>query len=133
MKTIKIASVVLFTFFILTSCTSKMNFVTSSTVPAATGTIRVKQDKNKNYVLTVNVQNLAESQSLTPPKNTYLVWMESNENSIKRLGQLSPSGKSLKATLSATAIAKPTQVYITAENNMDIQYPDGQVILTTRN
>ncbi|GAB3040804.1 hypothetical protein [Spirosoma pulveris] len=115
----------------INACTPKMTFTTSSVVPAAAGTINVKKDKNENYTLDVRVQNLAESQKLTPAKDTYLVWMKQNDNSVKKLGQLNPSGKALTATLTTAAVAKPQAVFITAEDNADILYPAGQTILTT--
>ncbi len=114
------------------ACTPKMTFVTSSIVPSATGTVKVKKDKNKNYIINVNVLNLAEPDKLSPSKNTYLVWMRSNENSAKKLGQLAPSGKALKGSLSATAVEKPDDIFITAEDDADINYPKGDVVLTTR-
>ncbi|MFD2936191.1 hypothetical protein [Spirosoma flavum] len=132
MKTIHTVSMMLLTIIVLNSCTPKMTFVTSAIVPAATGSVNIKKDKNKNYVIDVNVQNLAEPKNLSPAKNTYLVWMESSENSAKKLGQLMPNGKALKASLKATAINEPKTVYITAEDNADVQNPDGQVILTTK-
>ncbi|UHG94279.1 hypothetical protein [Spirosoma oryzicola] len=116
----------------LSSCTPKMTFRNSTIVPSASGTVQVKTDKNKNYVLNIDVQNLAPPKNLTPSKNTYLVWMTSNESSTKKLGQLNPSGKVLKATLSATSVDKPQEVFVTAEDNVDIQFPDGPTILTTK-
>ncbi|GAB3901259.1 hypothetical protein GCM10028825_53340 [Spirosoma agri] len=107
-------------------------FGTSSIVPAASGEVHVKKDKNKNYIVSVDVQNLAEASKLTPSKNIYLVWAESSEESAKKLGQLVPTGKVLKAELKATTIAEPRTVFITAEDNADVLYPDGQIILTTR-
>lgn len=115
----------------INACTPKMTFTTSSVVPAAAGTINVKKDKNENYTLDVRVQNLAESQKLTPAKDTYLVWMKQNDNSVKKLGQLNPSGKALTATLTTAAVAKPQAVFITAEDNADIMYPAVQTVLTT--
>lgn len=109
-----------------------MNFVNSTIAPAATGTINVKKDKNKNYKVTVNVSNLAESNKLTPAKATYLVWMEGDDNSVKKLGQIAPRGKALRGELITTAISKPKEVFVTAEDNPEIAYPAGDVILTTR-
>ncbi|WP_460671992.1 hypothetical protein [Larkinella ripae] len=109
-----------------------MTFRTSSVAPAATGAINVKKDKNKNYIVKVNVRNLADPKNLSPAKKTYLVWMESKENSIKKLGQLTPSGKALQADLSTTTVTNPDQIFITAEDNTDIPYPDGPVVLTTK-
>ncbi|QDK77536.1 hypothetical protein EXU85_02550 [Spirosoma sp. KCTC 42546] len=132
MKTINAISTMLFIITALNSCTPKMTFVTSAIVPAATGEVNVKKDKNKNYVINLNVQNLAEPNNLNPSKNTYLVWAESTENSAKKLGQIMPSGKSLKASLTTSVINEPKAVFITAEDNAEAQYPAGQVVLTTR-
>ncbi|WP_240625534.1 hypothetical protein [Spirosoma pollinicola] len=112
-----------------------MNFVTSSVVPAATGEVKVKKDKNKNYVINVTVLNLADPKKLTPAKESYLVWMESSGNSVKKLGQIDTSSgllsKTRKGEVSATAVAEPTRVFITAENDVSLQYPAGDVVLTT--
>ncbi|WP_460994750.1 hypothetical protein [Spirosoma harenae] len=132
MKTIYSTAMTIITVIGLNACTPKMTFVTSSIVPAASGTVSVKKDKNKNYITNVNVMNLAEPKNLSSPKNTYLVWMESTGNSFKKIGQLMPAGRALKGNLSATSIDKPNQVFITAENNPDVQYPDGEIVLTTR-
>ncbi|GAA4396803.1 hypothetical protein GCM10023187_05350 [Nibrella viscosa] len=113
-----------------------MNFVNSSIVPAAGGKATVKKDKNKNFVIEVDIFNLAEPQKLTPSKGAYLVWMESTGNSVKKLGQIvSASGtfsKALKGSLRATTIAEPLRIFITAEDDVTIQYPVGQTVLTTQ-
>lgn len=132
MKTINSLAITFFICAVLGSCTPKMTFVNSTIAPAATGTINVKKDKNNNYTLVVNIFNLAESKKLTPAKETYLVWMESSGNSVKKLGQITPRGKTLKGELTATVIDKPDQVFVTAEDNPEIEYPAGDVILTTR-
>ncbi|SOD92817.1 hypothetical protein [Spirosoma fluviale] len=132
MKTITSLATLLLVCAVLEGCTPKMNFVNSTIAPAATGTINVKKDKNKNYKVTVNVSNLAESNKLTPAKATYLVWMEGDDNSVKKLGQIAPRGKALRGELITTAISKPKEVFVTAEDNPEIAYPAGDVILTTR-
>lgn len=92
--------------------TTKMNFVTSSVVPAATGEVKVNKDKNKNYVINVAVLYLADPKQLTPAKELYLVWMESSGNSVKKLGQIDRSSgllsKPMKVEVSAIVVAKPT-------------------------
>ena len=132
MKTMKNLILGLFIFMISQACTPKMTFTNSTVAPAATGKVTVRKDKNNNYVTNVNVLNLALAKNLTPAKNTYLVWMETNDSSVSKLGQLTPSGRALEGRLSATTVAKPNQIFITAEDNADIQNPEGQVILTTR-
>ena len=125
-------ALILFTVIALNGCTPKMTFAPSTTAPAATGTIKVKKDKNNNYVMDVSVLNLAEPKNLTPSKNLYLVWVEANDNTVKKIGRLSPSGKALKGDLKATSTTKPNDVFITAEDNVEINYPAGQTVLTTK-
>ncbi len=125
-------TVVLFVVGLLQACTPKMTFLNSTVAPAATGTIRVKKDKNANYIVNVDVANLAPSKNLDPPKNTYLVWMESNDRSVRKLGQLNPSGRALEAKMSATAVTSPDVVFVSAEDNADVEYPAGPTVLTTR-
>lgn len=132
MKSVKSIAVACLFVFTLNACTTNMSFLTSSVVPAATGTIKTKKDKNDNYTLSVEVRNLAEPKNLTPPKDAYIVWMEDGRNAVKKLGQLSPSSKALKASLNATSVTEPTRVFITAEDGIDRQNPEGQIILTTK-
>ena len=121
--------------FLLSSCAQKMRFATSPVVPAATGAVKVKKDKNDNYSIDVKVVNLANARDLTPPKNTYVVWMESERNRVRNLGQMQPSSgllsKTLKGELEATATSKPTRIFITAEDEGNVQYPGMQLVLST--
>ncbi|QJD80916.1 hypothetical protein [Spirosoma rhododendri] len=132
MKPFRTLLVLLLAVISLQACTPKMTFLNSTIAPAATGTIRVKKDKNANYVVNVDVANLAPSKNLDPPKTTYLVWMESNDRTVRKLGQLTPSGKALEAKLAATAVANPDVVFISAEDNAEVEYPAGPTVLTTR-
>jgi len=117
---------------ILLSCgTSKMMFENSSVVPAATGEVKVKKDKNENYAIDVSVKNLAPPQKLSPSKDLYMVWMEDGKDPVKKLGRIDPSS-SLKGSLTALATVKPTKLFITAEDNAEVTYPTGEVVLTTK-
>lgn len=120
---------------LLNSCSRKLNFSSSTVVPAAEGSVKVKKDRNKNYSLEVNTINLAEPEKLQPPKSTYVVWIETERNGIKNLGQLKSSSgflsKTLKASLNTVTSFKPIRFFISAEDNANIQYPGGQVVLTT--
>ncbi|MFD1143673.1 hypothetical protein ACFQ4C_21270 [Larkinella insperata] len=131
MKSIRLLGWMLLGTSLLQACSSSLKFVPSTVVPAATGTVQTKQDKNKNYVIDVKLRNLAEPGNLTPAKKTYVVWMESKGNPTQKLGQLLPRSKELKADLSATVTSKPTQVYLTAEDDAQVQQATGPVILST--
>lgn len=136
MKILKFIAILFLATFEMSACTPNMKFLTSSVVPAATGEVKVKKDKNENYAINVNVLNLAEPQKLTPAKDKYIVWMEDGKNPVKKLGQIDSSSgtfsKALKGSLSATSVAEPTKVFITAENNAEVTYPTGEVVLTTK-
>jgi hypothetical protein len=120
----------------LTSCARKIAFLNSSVVPAAQGYVKIKRDKNKNYVIQVTVSNLAEVERLQSSNTTYIVWAEVERNMTKNIGQLkSGSGfmsKNLKAQLSTVSSFSPSKVFITAESDPSVSYPS-QVILTTDN
>ncbi|WP_381525568.1 hypothetical protein [Spirosoma soli] len=136
MKTVNSIVFALIMAFVLSSCATKMPFTTSTIAPAATGAVKVKKDKNENFSISVDVFNLAAAKDLTPSRNAYVVWMEAGREPTKNLGQISPStglfSKTLKASLNTTSITKPDRVFITAEDRVDIRYPNGEVVLTTR-
>lgn len=119
----------------LQSCASKMLFSNSSVVPGAEGSVKVKKDKNNNYSIDLTVMHLADPKRLDPPKDIYIVWMETGETGTKNIGQLKTSSSllsnTLKSSLRTVTTAKPTGFFITAEDKADIQYPAGQVVLRT--
>lgn len=138
MKTILFIAACFCLSFVLTSCgTQKMTFQNSAIVPGATGEVKVKKDRNENYAITLDVANLAESKKLTPPKELYMVWMEDGKSPVKKLGRIDPSSgtfsKALKASLSAIATTEPTKIFISAEDNAEVTYPVGEIVLTTKN
>lgn len=129
------ASMMIFSF---SSCATKVPFLTSSVAPAAEGTVKVKKDENKNYVIKVHLNNLAEPTRLQPSKNTYVVWMETEDNRTKNIGQVKSSSsmisKQLKGSFETVSSFKPKKVFITGENDANVQYPsDIDIVLTTNN
>lgn len=116
--------------FSLGSCAQKITFLTSSVVPAAQGYVKVKNDDNKNYVIQVNVSDLAGIERIQPTKQTYVVWMDTDQGLTKNIGRLNVSSK-LNGTLETVSSFKPTKIFITAEENESTQYPDPLVVLTT--
>lgn len=144
MKTTKpdsrIINIVLISFalmftFIIDSNAKKAKFLPSSVVPAAEGYVKVKKDKNKNYVIQIKIFNFAEVEKLQTSKQTYVVWLETKENETKNIGRLKSSSplfsKKVGASFETVSPSKPSRIYITDENDGDIQYPGGQIVLTT--
>ena len=121
--------------FLLLSCAKKMHFTTSTVVPAAQGSVKVKKDNNNNYAIDIDVRNLADPKRLQSPKNVYVVWAETAQNGVQNLGQLNTSSgllsSALKASLKTVTASKPTRVFITGEEQSNVQYPNAYVVLST--
>jgi len=124
-----------FIVFSLISCARKMVFQNSSVVPAAEGKIKIKKDRNKNYSIDLSTVNLAEPSKLSPPRNMYVVWMSTEQNGTKKIGQLKTSAglisKALKSSLKTSVPYNPTGFFITAEDDINIQSPSEIVVLST--
>ena len=119
------------------SCARKISFLISSFEPAARGVVKVSRDKNKNYVVDINIYNLAEVKRLQPSKNTYVVWMITDQNEIRNLGQIKSSEKmmstKLKASFESASSYKPVKIFISAEEDGSTLNPGTMVVLTTDN
>jgi hypothetical protein len=117
------------------SCAKKIRFETSTVVPAARGSVLLKKDRNKNYVIDVTLYDLAEVDRLHPAQNNYVVWMENGEGKIKNLGHIISGhpflSRKLKASFETTSSAKPTRIYITAEIESAAVFPSNYLILET--
>ncbi len=128
-------SVVLISMF--AACSNKISFLNSTVVPAARGTVSIKKDHNKNYLINIEIFDLAEVERLEAPNHHYVVWIETSEGLIKNVGQIKSSmeglfAKTLKASFETVTSFKPDRVFITAEDNADTQYPNTKVVLTTK-
>jgi hypothetical protein len=127
--------IIIWLIFLSTACDQKISFLNSSVVPAAKGTVKVKQDKNKNYAIEVDIVDLAEIERLQSSKQTYIVWIETERGNSENIGQLKSStgflSKQHKATLKTVSSFKPVKLFVTAEDANDIRYPNSKVILTT--
>jgi len=119
----------------LSSCAKKIAFLSSSVVPAAQGTVTVKTDNNKNYVVQIEIFNLAEPQRLQPPKQMYMVWMLTDQDMTRNIGQIKTSSgtfsKNLKATFESVTSFRPVKIFITAEDDPNVQNPSWEIVLTT--
>lgn len=131
------AGILVLLSFFFNSCSKKVIFPTSSIAPAAVGSVKIKKDNNNNYAIQVKIENLPDARRLSPPKNYYVVWIETGNNAIKNIGRIVPSKRFLsskmKASLNAVSPTKPKRVFITAENDESIRYPGNMVVLDTGN
>ncbi|TDE18011.1 hypothetical protein [Dyadobacter psychrotolerans] len=78
----------------------------------------------------LNITRLAE-----PTRKLYIVWIETEKNGAKNIGQLKTSSgffsKTLKSSLTTVTSFKPTGFFISAEDDSGIQRPGSQVVLST--
>lgn len=117
----------------LAGCAKKISFLNSSVVPAAEGTFVIESDDNNNFKIDLTVKRLAEPSRLTPPKNVYVVWIETNQSGTQNIGQLTTSTKGLSkmltSSLSTVSSHRPLRVFITAEDDAKGNYPSRTVVL----
>ena len=118
-----------------TSYAKKYTFLNSSVVPAAKGFVKVKTDNNTNYIIKVEISDLAEVERVQSSQTTYVVWMETDEGNAVNLGQLKSSRSFLSkrhtAALETVSAYKPVKIFITTENGTNALYPGEQRVLTT--
>jgi len=135
MKTALSGILLIMMLFSISSCAKKWEFLTSTVVPAARGTVKVKTDSNKNHVIKLDITNLAEPERLQTPKKLYMVWMLTDQDVTKNLGQIKTSSgtfsKTLKASFETVSTFMPVKIFITAEDDPNIQYPGWEIVLTT--
>ncbi|MEX2565337.1 MAG: hypothetical protein WD431_05305 [Cyclobacteriaceae bacterium] len=120
----------------LESCSPKITFPVSTVVPAAEPEASVKKTKDGEFIVTLEVNNLALPERLSPPKKHYLVWVDTENQGVKKLGEISNNTGIFRnrgrAGFEKSTLFKPTMIMVTAENNLEIDYPGGHVVLKSR-
>jgi hypothetical protein len=116
--------------FVLSSCASTTKFPISSVTPAAEIVAKMKEDKNNNSVIEITAKNLASADRLNPPKNNYVVWIITENNGTKNIGQLINKNAD-KSVLETSTPFKVKEIFITAEEQGNISYPAGIEISRT--
>jgi len=110
----------------------KIPFLQSSRAPAAEGYVKVKNDRNKNYVIKIRIEHLAEIEDLEPAQQTYVVWMDIDGDITKNIGRINSTNK-LNVSFETVSSSEPQKIFITTEEDENAQEPSRNVILTTGN
>ncbi|MBV8476668.1 MAG: hypothetical protein JO266_21710 [Acidobacteria bacterium] len=100
----------------------------ASTQPAAQGVAELKHDKNGNLTVDLKVKHLARPEALTPPKTTYVVWIQSSNTAARKLGELKVNGK-LEGEFKSPVPAANFQIFVTAEDGPTVSEPTGPEVL----
>ncbi|MDD4922589.1 MAG: hypothetical protein PHS30_08965 [Bacteroidales bacterium] len=115
--------VAFFTFILLfISCSTASKFPVSSVTPAANIVVYRHHDSNGNRTITIKAKNLASTERLSPPKQMYVVWILVENNMAKNIGQLKIKNAK-EAEIKTLTAFNYTEIFITAEDQADVQYP----------
>jgi len=112
------------------SCTKKILFMTSSVVPAAEGNVTISRDANQNYVIKMQISNLAAVERLEPPMKSYVVWVRSGTDYAENKGRIITSNN-LNVSFETVSPSRPDLIFITAEEDETTQFPSSMIVLTT--
>ncbi len=110
---------------VLISCTTTVKFPVSKIAPAAEGVVKIKKDKNGNYQIDLTVKYLSNPDRLNPPRSQYIVWLLTQDSLTRNMGRLVSDNKNKARFKNATSF-RPTQIFITAENDGEITSPGTQ-------
>jgi hypothetical protein len=100
----------------------KYPLTADKSVPGARGQVDVGRDKNGNTKVELEVEHLAQPESLTPPKAVYVVWFQERGGEALNQGSLKPN-KNLKGTFKSVTQLKTFDVLVTAEPDSAVKTP----------
>lgn len=124
-----VALFLLFSFLLVTAAWGREDKLTNTGLaPAAEGKIITDNDRNGNTGIEIHVKHMATPQSLTPARQTYLVWVQPRGKDPELLGALRVNSD-LEGSLKAATTYKDFEVIITAEDSMKPDTPSSAVIL----
>ena len=112
--------------YVLLAKTVKLQ--STSIVPGAAGEVKTAKDKNGNTKFSVQVKHLANPSSLTPPKSTYVIWIQQPGAAPESQGVLKVN-KNLEGKFETSTADKRFDLWITAENDATIKSPSGPEVL----
>ena len=106
----------------------KFPLTAATTVPAARGDVEIGKDRNKNTEIKMKVEHLAKPENLTPPKSSYVVWLQEKGSDAENLGQLRLN-KKLEGNFRSVTPRKNFDVFITAEQDAATKAPSGTEVM----
>lgn len=106
----------------------RYHLVPAPSVPAASGSVQIRTDKNGNDVIDLKVKHLAEPSALTPPRSTYVVWIQPPGKAAINQGELRVDNN-LNGEFKTATPYKRFQLFVTAENQAKVTAPTGQPLL----
>jgi hypothetical protein len=102
----------------------KIPLTVSSLVPSAQGTVETGKDRNNNTKVKIEIEHLAKPERLSPPKSSYVVWVQERGAEPVNEGQLKVDNK-LQGSFETVTPSKNFEVFVTAEDDPDVKAPSG--------
>jgi len=125
----RFAWVALITLLLAAAAWAREDKLTNTGVaPAAQGKVITSTDSNGNTSVEIQVEHLANPQSLKPAKEAYLVWVQPSGQSAQLLGALRV-GDDMKGSVKGSTPFTNFDVIITAEDQLKAGTPSSTVIL----
>lgn len=123
MKNLKIIALFIAILF-MASCANRAKFPVSNVAPSADITATKKVDKNGNTKISITAKNLAAADRLNPPQKVYVAWIAMDEGGVRNLGQMIHKNANT-VSIETLSPQKFSEVFITAEQDGNISYPEG--------
>ncbi len=120
----------IFAAILISSCSGPHQFPTSEVLPAAEAKVDINRNDNRNYEIELEIKNIARPERLTPSRNNYVAWMETENHGVVNLGNLRINSKN-RASLETVTPYTPIRIFITAEDGRNIMRPSTQVVLNS--
>ena len=107
----------------------KVQMMSGTVTPGAQGTVTVHTSGNNNVKLDIKVKNLANPASLTPPENVYVLWVQPPGQPPQNQAEIKVNGDE-NGGLNTETSFKRFKVFITGEQNAQVQQPQGPQVLS---
>ncbi|MBK8480198.1 MAG: hypothetical protein IPL40_03315 [Proteobacteria bacterium] len=131
-RTTGLVSVVAAAALALAACAQTIAVNRSTIVPGAVGKLTVEKDDSGNAKVKLEVEHLAPSTQLSPPRAAYVVWAQTRDGRAFMLGQLKVDDD-YKGVFEGTAPVSQLRLIVSAEDSTAATQPSSQVVLTTDN
>lgn len=112
---------------ILASCSNTANFTVTNAAPETEIKAKTRVDEDNNKVLTINAKNLDSPESIDSSSRAYVVWIKTDENELRNLGELHSNNEET-ATFKAETRYEFSEILITAESRANVSEPTGTEI-----
>ena len=115
---------------VIFGCAQRVVLRNAPDVPAAVGEAKITRDQNKNSIVDLQIQHLAPSENLKPPKKLYVLWSQAPDGKNINSGQLTV-GPDRRGTLKSPTPMQVFRIIVTAEDVPTAAFPSSQIVFSS--